>query len=395
MNGEKRFQRRLLWLNLVLLGVIGAFVLWTFWALVPKPWRDLNPAEALRPVTTRGDLANIEKTTIGIFKTASPSVVHITNLVNAAQPFSMDVQQVPEDTGSGFIWDKSGHVVTNFHVIRGGDAQVIVLADGSRWQGRLVGTYPAKDLAVLAIDTPAAKLQPIMVGSSANLQVGQMVFAIGNPFGLDQTLTTGVVSALGREIQSTPGRNIRNVIQTDAAINPGNSGGPLLDSAGRLIGINSSILSPSGAFAGVGFAIPVDEVNQVVTELIRNGKVTRPGLGIALAPDQLTPAPGAGRRAGDAGRSARAGRRRRPAPDRTRPERQRRARRRDHRDRRGSGQVDRGLLRRPRAPQAGRPGHAHDRARRRAPQGLGHARPGGLSAAHRAGWSHRRQFLRA
>ncbi len=200
----------------------------------------------------------------------------------------MDVQQVPEDTGSGFIWDKSGHVVTNFHVIRGGDAQVIVLADGSRWQGRLVGTYPAKDLAVLAIDTPAAKLQPIMVGSSANLQVGQMVFAIGNPFGLDQTLTTGVVSALGREIQSTPGRNIRNVIQTDAAINPGNSGGPLLDSAGRLIGINSSILSPSGAFAGVGFAIPVDEVNQVVTELIRNGKVTRPGLGIALAPDQLT-----------------------------------------------------------------------------------------------------------
>jgi len=288
MNGDKRFQRRLLWVNLLLLGVIGAFVLWTFWTLVPKPWRDLNPAETLRPVTARGDLAEIEKTTIAIFRKASPSVVHITNLVNAAQPFSMNVQQVPQDTGSGFVWDKNGHVVTNFHVIRGGAAAVIVLADGSTWHGRLVGAYPAKDLAVLAIDAPPAKLQPITVGRSANLQVGQMVFAIGNPFGLDQTLTTGVVSALGREIQTTPGRNIRNVIQTDAAINPGNSGGPLLDSAGRLIGINSSILSPSGAFAGVGFAIPVDEVNQVVTELIRNGKVARPGLGIALAPDQLS-----------------------------------------------------------------------------------------------------------
>jgi S1-C subfamily serine protease len=288
MNGEKRFQRRLLWLNLVLLGVIGAFVLWSFWALVPKPWRDLSPAAVERPVTARGDLADIERTTIEIFRKVSPSVVHITTLVNATQPFSMDVEQVPEGTGSGFVWDKDGHVVTNFHVIRGADAAVIVLADGSTWQGRLVGAYPAKDLAVLAIDAPAAKLQPITVGSSADLQVGQMVFAIGNPFGLDQTLTTGVVSALGREIQSTPGRNIRNVIQTDAAINPGNSGGPLLDSAGRLIGINSSILSPSGTSAGVGFAIPVDEVDQVVTELIRNGKVVRPGLGIALAPDQLT-----------------------------------------------------------------------------------------------------------
>jgi S1-C subfamily serine protease len=288
MNGAKVYERRPHWLNLLVLGVIGAFVLWTFWAMVPKPWRDLDPATVERPVAARGDLASIEKTTIEIFRTVSPSVVHITTLVNASQPFSMDVQQVPEGTGSGFVWDKSGHVVTNFHVIRGADAAVIVLADGSSWQGRLVGAYPAKDLAVLAIDTPAAKLRPIAVGTSANLEVGQMAFAIGNPFGLDQTLTTGVLSALGREIESTPGRNIRNVIQTDAAINPGNSGGPLLDSAGRLIGITSSILSPSGAFAGVGFAIPVDEVNQVVTELIRNGRVTRPGLGVALAPDQLT-----------------------------------------------------------------------------------------------------------
>ncbi len=288
MDGARQFERRLLGINLVLLAVLAAIVLWTFWALVPKPWRDLDPGALERPVSARGDLAQIETTTIGVFRAASPSVVHITTLVNAARPFSMAVQQVPEGTGSGFVWDQDGHVVTNFHVISGADAAVIVLADGTSWQGRLVGAYPEKDLAVLGIDAPGAKLQPIALGTSAGLEVGQMVFAIGNPFGLDQTLTTGVVSALGREIEAVPGRNIRDVIQTDAAINPGNSGGPLLDSAARLIGINSSILSPSGAFAGVGFAIPVDAVNQVVTELIRSGRVVRPGLGVALAPDQLS-----------------------------------------------------------------------------------------------------------
>jgi S1-C subfamily serine protease len=200
----------------------------------------------------------------------------------------MDVQQIPEGTGSGFVWDKQGHIVTNHHVISNASGAVIVLADGSSWQGRLVGSYPAKDLAVLAIDAPAQLLHPITVGSSADLQVGQMALAIGNPFGLDQTLTTGVVSALDREIESIPGRVIRNVIQTDAAVNPGNSGGPLLDSAGRLIGVNSSILSPSGASAGIGFAIPVDEVNRIVTELIRHGTIVRPSLGVALAPDQLS-----------------------------------------------------------------------------------------------------------
>ena len=165
---------------------------------------------------------------------------------------------------------------------------MILFADGSSWRGRLVGAYPAKDLAVLAIDAPASRLQPIALGSATDLQVGQMALAIGNPFGLDQTLTTGVVSALDREMASVPGRVIRNMIQTDAAINPGNSGGPLLDSAGRLIGVNSSILSPSGAFAGIGFAIPVDEVNRIVTQLIRHGTIVRPSLGVALAPDQLT-----------------------------------------------------------------------------------------------------------
>jgi len=186
------------------------------------------------------------------------------------------------------VWDKDGHIVTNFHVIRNASGAVIVLADGSSWQGRLVGSYPAKDIAVLAIDAPGQQLQPITLGSSAEVRVGQLAFAIGNPFGLDQTLTVGVVSALDREIGSVPGRTIRNIIQTDAAINPGNSGGPLLDSAGRLIGVNSAILSPSGVYSGIGFAIPADEVNRIVAQLIRHGAIVRPSLGVSLAPDQLT-----------------------------------------------------------------------------------------------------------
>jgi S1-C subfamily serine protease len=288
MNRETRSQRLLLGLNAILLAVVGALALWTLWTVVPKPWRDLNPDAVPRAVEARGDLAEVERTTVEIFRAASPSVVHITTLVTAAAPFSLDVQQIPEGTGSGFVWDKDGHIVTNYHVISNASGAQIVLADGSSWRGRLVGSYPAKDLAVLAIDAPANLLQPITIGSSADLLVGQMALTIGNPFGLDQTLTTGVVSALDREIESTPGRVIRNVIQTDAAVNPGNSGGPLLDSAGRLIGVNSSILSPSGAFAGIGFAIPVDEVNRIVTELIRHGTIVRPSLGVALAPDQLT-----------------------------------------------------------------------------------------------------------
>ena len=288
MDGERRFERRLLGLNLVLLALLAGFLLWTFWTLVPKPWRDLDPAAVERPVTARGALAELEETTIEVFRTVSPSVVHITTLVTAAGPFNLNVQEIPEGTGSGFVWDRDGHIVTNFHVIRDASAAVILFADGSSWRGRLVGAHPPKDLAVLAIDAPASRLQPIVLGSATDLQVGQMALAIGNPFGLDQTLTTGVVSALDREMASVPGRVIRNMIQTDAAINPGNSGGPLLDSAGRLIGVNSSILSPSGAFAGIGFAIPVDEVNRIVTQLIRHGAIVRPSLGVALAPDQLT-----------------------------------------------------------------------------------------------------------
>jgi S1-C subfamily serine protease len=288
MDRDRRFDRRLLGVNAVLMVLVAALALWAVWSVIPKPWRDVDPDVVPRPVAARGDLAEIERTTIEIFRAVSPSVVHITTLVTAATPFSLDVQQIPEGTGSGFVWDKDGHIVTNYHVIRDASGAVIVLTDGSSWRGRLVGSYPAKDLAVLVIDAPSHLLKPITLGSSADLEVGQMTLAIGNPFGLDQTLTTGIVSALDREIESIPGRSIRNVIQTDAAVNPGNSGGPLLDSAGRLIGVNSSILSPSGAFAGIGFAIPVDEVNRIVTRLIRDGAIIRPSLGVSLAPDQLT-----------------------------------------------------------------------------------------------------------
>ncbi|MCI3953141.1 MAG: 2-alkenal reductase, partial [Burkholderiales bacterium] len=205
-----------------------------------------------------------------------------------ARGFSpLDVMQVPKGTGSGFIWADRGHVVTNFHVIQGSGARV-TLSDQSTWRAALVGAFPDRDIAVLRIDAPKEKLTPIALGTSKDLQVGQKVYAIGNPFGLDQTLTTGIISALNREIESLTQRTIQGVIQTDAAINPGNSGGPLLDSAARLIGVNTAIFSPSGAFAGIGFAIPVDEVNRIVPRLIRDGKFIRPALGIQAAPPQFS-----------------------------------------------------------------------------------------------------------
>jgi S1-C subfamily serine protease len=259
----------------------------TVWYLINRFGQAGAPVAESRIVTARGDLAEDEKATIELFRKASPSVVHITTLRERANRFNMAVAQIPQGTGSGFIWDKQGHIVTNFHVIQNADAAKVTLADHSSWNAKLVGAYPDKDLAVLRIDAPTSKLHPIPIGTSHDLQVGQKTFAIGNPFGLDQTLTTGIVSALGREIESVTRRPIQDAIQTDAAINPGNSGGPLLDSAGRLIGVNTAIFSPSGASSGIGFAIPVDEVNRVVPQLIATGKVVRPMLGVNLATDQL------------------------------------------------------------------------------------------------------------
>ena len=258
---------------------------------VKQSWVDsasLNdPRAAVRAVSPRGDLASAEKAVIALFRQASPSVLHITAISVQRDLFTLNLYQIPEGTGSGFVWDHSGNIITNFHVIQNADVAQVTLGDQTTWEARRVGVAPDKDIAVLRIDAPTNRLQPIPIGTSKDLQVGQSVFAIGNPFGLDQSLTTGVISALGREIESVTRRPIQGVIQTDAAINPGNSGGPLLDSAGRLIGVNTAIYSPSGVSAGIGFAIPVDTVNRIVSELIRYGKVTRPGIGVQIAEEQI------------------------------------------------------------------------------------------------------------
>lgn len=246
-----------------------------------------RPEATPRAVAPRGPLAADELANIDLFRRTSPSVVHITSLGVQRDFFSLNVQQVPRGTGTGFVWDDSGHIVTNFHVIQGANGARVTLADQSTFDATLVGAFPDRDLAVLRIEAPKAKLPPIALGSSRDLQVGQRVYAIGNPFGLDQTLTTGLVSALNREIESFNNRSIRGVIQTDAAINPGNSGGPLLDSAGRLIGVNTQIASPSGASAGIGFAIPADEVNRIVPRLIRDGRFVRPAIGVSAGPAGL------------------------------------------------------------------------------------------------------------
>ncbi|HEU4616811.1 MAG TPA: trypsin-like peptidase domain-containing protein [Gammaproteobacteria bacterium] len=246
-----------------------------------------HAAAAPRPVAKRGPLSADEQQTIDIFERASPSVVYITTVQHVRDFFSRNIMRVPQGTGSGFIWDEQGHVVTNFHVIQGAQEALVTLADQRSYPASLVGASPEHDIAVLAIDVPKNSPPPLPIGSSGDLRVGQTVLAIGNPFGLDHTLTTGVISALNRSVDDEAGGVIHNLIQTDAAINPGNSGGPLIDSAGRLIGINTMIYSPSGAYAGIGFAVPVDTVNRVVPQLIAYGRYVRPTLGIS-ADDELS-----------------------------------------------------------------------------------------------------------
>ena len=233
-----------------------------------------------RPVAVRGPLSPDERNTIAVFEAVSPSVVYITTVQHVRDFFSRNVMRVPQGTGSGFVWDEQGRVVTNYHVISGAQEALVTLGDQRSYSAKLVGASPEHDLAVLEIDVPENLPPPVPVGSSAELRVGQTVLAIGNPFGLDHTLTTGIVSALNRTVENERGGPIENVIQTDAAINPGNSGGPLIDSAGRLVGINTMIYSPSGAYAGIGFAVPVDTINRVVPRLIAFGEYVRPTLGI-------------------------------------------------------------------------------------------------------------------
>jgi S1-C subfamily serine protease len=229
-----------------------------------------------------------EEATIRLFEQSAPSVAYITSINVRRDYWTRNVMEIPQGSGSGFVWDKDGHIVTNFHVIKDGQRAQVTLSDQTTWEAEIIGAAPEKDLAVLKIDAPATRLFPIHIGSSVDLRVGQFVYAIGNPFGLDHSLTTGVISALGREIESLAGLPIRGAIQTDAAINPGNSGGPLLDSSGELIGVNTQIYSPSGANAGIGFAIPVDEVEWVVPDLIEYGEVRRPVLGVELVPTNNT-----------------------------------------------------------------------------------------------------------
>ncbi len=247
-------------------------------------WLIARQAEP-RAVMARGELAADEQSTIEIFKAVSPSVVYITTVERVVNLWTRNVMKVPRGTGSGFIWDEHGHVVTNYHVLEDAEAAFVRLADERAYEAVLVGASRKHDLAILRIHVAFDRPPPVPVGESHDLKVGQKVFAIGNPFGLDRTLTTGVISALDRSIQDQDGNIIEHLIQTDAAINPGNSGGPLIDSAGRLIGINTAIYSPSGAYAGVGFAVPVDTVNRIVPRLIAYGRYITPSLGVVADSD--------------------------------------------------------------------------------------------------------------
>jgi len=261
-----------------------------FWAailfllsLAATPWLEvllIDGDVTPRAVTARGELAGDELATIEIFEMASPSVVYISTTAEVHGSWTRNLTEVRRGTGTGFIWDEAGHIVTNFHVVEDARSARVRLEDGRTYNAQFVGASPEHDLAVLRIGVSLAHLAPVAVGSSADLRVGQKVFAIGNPFGFDYSLTTGVVSAIDRTIVSEQHGEIRRLIQTDAAINPGNSGGPLLDSAGRLIGVNTAIYSPSGSYSGIGFAVPVDTVNRVVPQLIAKGRYVRPRIGI-------------------------------------------------------------------------------------------------------------------
>ncbi|HEX5327766.1 MAG TPA: trypsin-like peptidase domain-containing protein [Acetobacteraceae bacterium] len=262
------------------IALVWVLVLLTAWVLEPYAMVAWMAARTPRVVTPRGSLSALEQSTIDLFHEVSPSVVHV--YASGQQGLAGGGRRVLQ-TGSGVVWDAAGDIVTNHHVIRGQTALGVRLTSGELVRARIVGVAPNYDLAVLRLERPRAVLRPITVGSSKDLQVGQTVFAIGNPYGLDQTLTNGIISALHRRLPESPTVEIADVIQTDAPINPGNSGGPLIDSAGRMIGLNTAILSESGASAGIGFAIPVDTVNRVAAELIKTGSAPVPGVGIVTA----------------------------------------------------------------------------------------------------------------
>jgi 2-alkenal reductase len=268
-SSELRSPRR----RAVVVGTLGA-------GLLPWPVGAAGP----RAVTPRGPLPVAEQQVVNLFENAAPSVAYITS--ETLQSDGWFGAEVAQSAGSGFVWDGEGHIVTNFHVVEGARRLWVRLDGGPSLEARLVGRSPEYDLAVIRLQRPPANLRPLPLGSSRDLKIGQTVYAIGNPFGLSRTLTQGLISALDRELPTTDYREVAGVIQTDAAINPGNSGGPLLDSAGRLIGVNTAIRSASGSSSGVGFAIPVDLVNRVVPALISRGVAPMPGIGITpVRPD--------------------------------------------------------------------------------------------------------------
>jgi S1-C subfamily serine protease len=233
------------------------------------------------------DLLPVESKTIEIYRKVVPSTVNVSN-IKLSRNFYYGEVEIPQGQGSGFVWDNEGHIVTNFHVVQGGNSFVVTFHnDQKQYRATIVGATPEKDIAVLKLEEKPAKLIPVAIGTSKNLQVGQYSFAIGSPFGLDYTLTTGVVSALGRKIEGVGGVKISDMIQTDAAINMGNSGGPLLNSSAELIGMNTVIFSTSGSSAGLGFAVPADTISRIVPQLIKHGKIIRPGLGISIVPDAM------------------------------------------------------------------------------------------------------------
>ena len=282
------FLSRFIWTSLaaILLALFFHSFLYHYFPDILHPdyftGKDKQENAEPRVVQARGNLAEDEKSTIELFENSRDSVVFITTRQRVMDAWTRNIFSVPSGTGSGFIWDDNGHIITNLHVIKGASEAIVRLADGRDYKASLVGASPAHDIAVLRIGIGFQRPAPVPIGTSHDLKVGQKVFAIGNPFGLDWTLTTGIVSALDRSLPGGDGRTIDNLIQTDAAINPGNSGGPLLDSAGRLIGINTAIYSPSGASAGIGFSVPVDTVNRVVPQIISRGKYIRPAMGITV-----------------------------------------------------------------------------------------------------------------
>ena len=274
-------------LTAIFAALVGAVVVLGSFYLFRSLKQALPLSGSPRQINSTAGLDTEELSMITLFENAQASVVYITSSSVERDFVSMNLFEIPQGAGSGFVWNAQGYIVTNFHVIQNAEVARVTLHDQSTHQARLVGIEPDKDIAVLKIDAPPASLAPIAIGTSKDLRVGQRVFAIGNPFGFDHTLTTGVISGLGREIQSVTNRPIYGVIQTDAAINPGNSGGPLLDSSGRLIGMNTAIVSPSGAYSGIGFAVPVDTINRIVPQLIKSGSVKRPGLGIRVIESDL------------------------------------------------------------------------------------------------------------